>query len=93
MADNWLPWGEKTENTFFDLVFFNSDSVPSHSGNKHLAKMYYRIDSDQNNHYRTVFKFMDWLGAIAGIEKFLLKWLTFIFGGFLNYNATIEIIN
>ena len=36
---------------------------------------------------------MDWLGAIAGIEKFLLKWLTFVFGGFLQYNAAIEIIN
>ena len=36
---------------------------------------------------------MDWLGAIAGIEEFLLTWLTFVFGGFLQYNAAIEIIN
>lgn len=36
---------------------------------------------------------MDWLGAIAGIEKFLLKWLTLAFGGWLHYNAGIEIIN
>ena len=36
---------------------------------------------------------MDWLGAIGGIEKLLLKWLTFIFGGFIQYNAAIEIIN
>jgi ABC-type Zn2+ transport system substrate-binding protein/surface adhesin len=36
---------------------------------------------------------MDWLGAIAGIEKFLLKWITVVFGGWLHYNAGIEIIN
>jgi hypothetical protein len=36
---------------------------------------------------------MDWLGAIAGIEKFLLKWITLAFGGYLHYNAGIEIIN
>jgi hypothetical protein len=47
----------------------------------------------QLNHKRTVFGIMDWLGAIAGIEKFLLKWVTFVFGGFIQYNAAIEIMN
>jgi len=36
---------------------------------------------------------MDWLGAIAGIERFLLKWVVLAFGGYIQFNAAIELIN
>jgi len=83
MLDSWVPGFPNTIVKFFDLVLFNSDTMPTELNNKFIATMYYRIDIDQVAHKRNVFVFMDWLGAIAGIEKFLLKWLTFIFGGFI----------
>jgi len=93
MLDSWVPGFPNTIVKFFDLKIFNHDIIETDLNNKFIATMYYRIDIDQVLHNRNVFVFMDWLGAIAGIEKFLLKWLTFIFGGFIQYNAAIEIIN
>ena len=93
MADYWIPGQPSSVVKFFDLVFFNGDTLAAPEMSKFIATIYYRIDIDQVKHTRVVFLFMDWLGAIAGIEKFLLKWFTFIFGGFIQYNAAIEIIN
>ena len=51
------------------------------------------MDVDEVIHYRKVYDFGAWLASIAGIEKLLLKWITFVVGGFIQYNAGIEIIN
>ena len=83
MRDNWLPLMPQTVIKFFDLVNFNVDTAPSPLDYDICGSMYYRIDIDQVYSSRVVFQFMDWLGAIAGIEKFLLKWVTFVFGGYI----------
>lgn len=67
--------------------------MPSPKGHKYLANIKFRIDSNEVYHSRTVFGFKDFLGAVSGIEFFLLRWLTVIFGGFINYNASIEVLN
>lgn len=93
MNDSWVPGFPSSVTKFFDIVFFNSDTMTNRPQHKYIASIYYRIDIDEVKHSRAVFEFMNWLGAIAGIEKFLMKWMTFIFGGFIQYNAAIEIIN
>ena len=83
MLDSWVPGFPNTMVKFFDLRLFSSDTMPTKQNNKYIATMYYRLDIDQVYHNRNVFVFMDWLGAIAGINAFLLKWSTFIFGGII----------
>ena len=75
------------------MILFNSDTISAPPNHRYIATIYYRLDINYVKHTRVVFLFMEWLGAIAGIEKFLLKWVTFIFGGFIQYNAAIEIMN
>lgn len=93
MKDSWIPGTSSSEINFFDTVDFNQDVIPAHPQHPLLAQIYWRIDVNELLHERVVFQFKDWLASIAGIEKFLLKYLTMVFGGFINYNAAIEIIN
>jgi len=92
-SDYYWPFWGKNVVEFFDVVFYNNDPMKALPEHNYMANIYFRFDIDKVQHFRTVYKIMDWLGSIAGIEKFLLKWLTFVFGGFLQYNASIEIIN
>lgn len=92
-SDSWLPAVPSKMTKFFDVTWFSSDTFLGPSENPVLAQIYFRMEVSQYVHKRVVYGFMDWLGSIAGIEKFLLKWITFIFGGFIQYNAAIEIIN
>ena len=55
--------------------------------------MFFRIDVDTITHKRVVFTFMNWLGAIGGVEKLMLKIILFFIGGFTTFNSTIEIVN
>jgi hypothetical protein len=93
MNDSWIPLVPKGKEHFFDVITYNFDTINSPHNHNYLAEIYFRVDVNEIIHSRVVFKFMDWLGSIAGIEKFLLKWITFVFGGYINYNASIEIIN
>ena len=44
MTDSWIPGMPGTSDTFFDLVFFNSDTLPALPRSKYIASIYYRID-------------------------------------------------
>jgi len=38
-----------------------------------------------------VFDIMDWLGEVGGITELLGRFVTFVLGGYLAFNQTIEI--
>lgn len=93
MQDHWIPFSGSKKLEFFDVVTYNNYQYALPGDHKYLAEVFFRIDVNEIIHFRKVYDFGSWLASIAGIEKLLLKWITFFFGGFLQYNATIEIIN
>ena len=36
---------------------------------------------------------MDWLGAVGGIEQFLISCMIVVFGGYARFNAMMETVN
>ena len=60
---------------------------------KAIAEFYFRLDVDKIKHSRIVFGFMDWLGAIGGVERALLKIIGFFIGGYISFHSNIEMIN
>ena len=54
-----------------------------------VAEMYFRLSVNEVQHQRIVFKMMDWLGAIGGVEKILMKFIVFFLGGFAQFNSTL----
>ena len=71
-SDHWFPGMGQSSLKFYDVTFFSSDQINVPLDFKILAEMYFRIKSDAITHERTVFSIMDWLGAIGGIEDFLM---------------------
>ena len=55
--------------------------------------MYFRIDSDQIEHTRIVYKFIDFLGDMGGITEILVCGILWVVGGYLNFNSSIEIMS
>jgi ABC-type uncharacterized transport system permease subunit len=72
---------------------YNSDLIYAKKDYNQLASMFFRLDSDKVIHERHVFQFSDWLASIAGIERLLLRVIIFGFGGYAQFNASIELIN
>ena len=93
MKDNWLPGHKSNLELFFDVLFYNSETLSVTTDYMTVAELYFRLDIDNVVHTRHVFTFMDWLGAIGGIEKILLRFFIMIYGGYANFNASIESIN
>ena len=58
-----------------------------------IAEMYFRMDVSQLEHSRTVFKLMDWLGAIGGVEFILKVLFGFFVSGYINFNSDIVTLN
>ena len=83
MKDHWFPFFEYKVGTFFDVRHFNDYHFYLPGDHKYLAEIFFRIDVNEVYHYRKVYDFGSWLASIAGIEKLLLKWITFVFGGYL----------
>ena len=83
---------EETD-TFFNVEVFNNDVINVADDNPMIASVNMRLDSDSISHMRKVFRFMEWLGSIGGIEKLLLKWVVFILGGYAQFHSAIEVIN
>ena len=54
---------------------------------------FFRIESEEILHSRIVFRLMDWLGAIGGVERILMNFTIFILGSYSKFNSTIELIN
>lgn len=68
---------------FYDLTFFSSDTLPVALDFPRVAEMYFRLSIEKVEHQRVVYKFMDWLGAMGGVEKILMKLLTVVIGGYI----------
>ena len=82
MKDGWVPGFGGSKKTFYDITHYNTDTMDVPDTVDNIAEMYFRIDVDAFTHKRTVFTFMNWLGAIGGVEKVLLKIILFFFGGY-----------
>ena len=54
--------------------------------------MYFRIHPTQLKHSRTEYGLADLLGDIGGTVELLVKIVIFVFGDYLSYNASIEIM-
>ena len=100
MSDSWVPGFPGNFINFYDITEFNSDTVEVksddpdiHMPSKAIAEFYFRLDVDKIKHSRIVFGFMDWLGAIGGVERALLKIIGFFIGGYISFHSNIEMIN
>ena len=51
--------------------------------------MYFRIQTDQIDHSRQVYRFMDWLGDVGGIGEILTILFMFVFGGYLKFHLVV----
>ena len=83
----------RQHNRFYDVQFFSSDTLSVGTDHGTVAEMYFRVSVDYVQHSRVVYKFMDWLGAIGGVEKILMKFLCFMIGGYASFNSAIVTIN
>ena len=93
MSDYWVPFFSSEKIEFFDVIKYNNYHYSLPGEHKYLAEIFFRIDVNEVIHYRKVYGFGNWLASVAGIEKLLLKWITFAIGGWIQYNAVIEIAN
>ena len=82
MKDAWIPGFGGEKKTFYDIIKYNTDTMEVDDSKTDIALMYFRIDVDRIIHKRNVFTFMNWLGAIGGVEKVLLKIILFFYGGY-----------
>ena len=57
-----------------------------------IAEIWFRIDTKQFDHKRIEYNFSSLLADIGGIKDLLLMIISIAIGGFLSFNADIEII-
>ena len=93
MEDSWVPGVLGTKRKFYEIIEFNTDVLQTTTNFKYVAQIYFRLAGNKLDHQRVVFQFKDWLASIAGIERLLLRILTFVYGGYAQFNSSIEIIN
>ena len=95
--DDWVPWSKTVENEFYDLKFFNSDTMQLGPGladaKKEIAEMYFRLEVDEVEHIRILFELMDWLGAVGGVVESLSKSAVLFLGSYMSFNSGLEIIH
>ena len=60
--------------------------------NTKIAEIYFRIDVDQIEHMKNVYKLMDLLGDVGGVSEVVVWTIFFLFGGFLKFNQQMEIM-
>ena len=48
-----------------------------------IAQFSFRLDQDKIMHTAIVYRFMDWLAAVGGIQFILPKLVTFVVGGYV----------
>ena len=80
---NIWPTAKSSKDRFFDVFEYSSDTLSVGLDYPVIAEMYFRISVDRLVHSRTVFRVMDWLGAIGGVEDILMKVIAIVFGGFI----------
>ena len=52
--DYWYPFSEENYNEFYDIVFFNSDTFTVDRNALIIAEMFFRIETNELHHTRTV---------------------------------------
>ena len=55
--------------------------------------MYFRLDTGMFFHSKYEYNLSDLIGDIGGIAELLVKCTSFILGGYLSFNASLEIID
>ena len=83
MLDYWVPFFPSEQIEFFNVVPFYDYHFSLPKEHKYLAEIFFRIDVNEVIHLRKVYSFGDWLASVAGIERLLLKWITFVIGGWI----------
>jgi len=78
---------------FYDITLYSSDYLTVGKDYSMIAEMYFRMSTDSLEHKRVVYKFMDWLGALGGVEKILMKIILLVTGGFTSFNSNINTSN
>ena len=54
--------------------------------------MYFRLDTSRVEHTELQYGISDYLGDIGGIAELLIKISSFLLGGYLSFNSSIEIM-
>ena len=54
--------------------------------------MYFRLHTNQVEHERVEYSFVDLLGDMGGIGEILTKTFILVFGGFLEFNSSVEMM-
>lgn len=88
--DFWIPGISSSVEKFYDVTFFSSDSIIVGDDYMTIGEMYFRLKTDSITHARNVFSMMDWLGSIGGIRDILLEAIVIFFGGYIQFNATLQ---
>ena len=53
--DQWYPFNEDKNVTFYDMTFYNSDHYDVPEDKKLIAELYFRIETDLVTHKRVVY--------------------------------------
>ena len=73
-------------------MFYNNDYFSVPKENTVIAELYFRLNSDQMSHYKRVFSFMDFLGAIGGVSRILLQIVGVLIGSYSKFLASFSTI-
>ena len=57
--DNWYPFANKYTEGFFDMTFFNSDTLSVGHDYTTIAELYFRLETEEVTHQRIVKQFSD----------------------------------
>lgn len=90
-TDYWYS-GKKINDPFYDYVFYNSDTYEVEEDKTVLAELYFRLDSNQINHRRIVFSFMDFVGSMGGVSRILLTICGWVYGSYASFYSSISTI-
>ena len=52
--DEWYPFGGEWQETFYDMTIYNSDTYMVNEDHNLIAEMYFRLDTNEVQHQRTV---------------------------------------
>jgi len=57
--DEWYPFYQKHEEIFFDETLYNSDTLLVEDDSHLIGEFYFRFETEEVTHHRTVRKFID----------------------------------
>ena len=72
LHDNWLPNPYSVESDFWDLIFFNTDTLSVTDNYNELGHVDFRIYENRLEHEREVYQLIDFMGDVGGINDVLM---------------------